>query len=438
MTEMSLTEQLCTLLHRPVTAEDRSRAAFHVLDWLGCAFIGSTTPAGRVMLEYGLSAPRGPCATIGVGEVLPEMAAFVNGAFGNVLEMDDIHRTSVLHPGPIVIPAALAAAQSAGVDGYTFLDSIVAGYEIMIRIGDSVGPGHYRYFHNTATCGPFGAAAATGVANGLSDEKLVWALGNAGSLTGGFWQMRNVNVMTKQLHNAHAARSGLVAALLARGGMTAAVCPDADQERVMRESGDKWKIFDTSFKPWPACRHAHPVIDAALKLREQLAAEDIKSVKVFTYDDAIEFCDRETPETVNQAKFSIQHVFAIVMLDGKPAMNSFEPDAFRRDDVVALRSKVMVHMSEKFCNAYPQHYGAAIEATILDGRCVRSEVSDALGDPGNPVNNDEVIAKATELMLEAGIDSRTVFSIIENTLSLASGGSLKELGSLLIEVNGED
>ena len=125
------------------------------------------------------------------------------------------------------------------------------------------------------------------------------------------------------------------------------------------------------------------------------------------------------------------------MLDGRPTLNSFEPSAFKRDDVVALRSKVRVHVSEDFCAAYPQHYGAAIEATILDGECVRSEVSDALGDPGNPVHDDQVIAKATELMLEAGIDSGTVLSIVDKTLSLASGSSLKELGSLLIEVNGE-
>ena len=84
------------------------------------------------MQDYGARQPAGPCAAIAVGEVRAETAAFVNGSYGNVLEMDDIHRTSILHPGPVVIPAALACAQAEGVAAHEFLEAMVRGYDAVM------------------------------------------------------------------------------------------------------------------------------------------------------------------------------------------------------------------------------------------------------------------------------------------------------------------
>jgi 2-methylcitrate dehydratase PrpD len=118
-------------------------------------------------------------------------AALGNGGLGNVLEMDDVDKRAVLHPGPVVVPAALAAAQDRGASGEAFLDAIVRGYEAVIRIGRAVGPGHYRYWHNTGTCGPFGSAAAAASLYGLSQEQTAWALGLAGTQASGLWQTRH-------------------------------------------------------------------------------------------------------------------------------------------------------------------------------------------------------------------------------------------------------
>ena len=156
---ISLTRQLCRILDRDVRAADRRRAALHVLDWVGCAAIGAVTPAGRVFTEPSALFGDGPCHGVGLGGgCAPAQAAFVNGGLGNVLEMDDVHRTAILHPGPVVIPAVLAAAEAGGLTGAAFLDAVVRGYEAMIRVGRSVGPTHYNHWHNTGSCGPFGAA----------------------------------------------------------------------------------------------------------------------------------------------------------------------------------------------------------------------------------------------------------------------------------------
>lgn len=440
----SLTAQLVPILRRPVSARDRERATLHVLDWVGCAVIGATTPPGQVMMNYGALQPAGPCKAIGVGDVRPETAAFVNGSYGNVLEMEDIHRTSILHPGPVVVPAALACAQSLGADAASFLDAVVRGYDAVIRIGASVGLGHYKFFHSTSTCGPFGAAAACGFLLGLDDAGLVHALGNAGTTAGGFWQVRHEDAMSKQLHNARAAQSGLVAALLASRGFTgparilegphgfyAAVCPDAKPEVVTADPEGPWLMYDTSFKPWAACRHAHSTIDATLAVRDQVDPDEVESVTVRTYSDAVAFCDRPDPATVADAKFSLPHVVAVTLIDGPPTLGSFDMAAVNRAPIAAFRPRVHLEVAEPWDSNYPEHYGAEVEFKLRDGRTIKSQAKDALGDPGNPVGDDTVIAKARELMAAGGVLPDRIEAIAEKTRALAAGGTLEDLTALL-------
>ena len=144
---------------RPVGRAERERAALHVLDWMACASAGSRTEPGLAMGRFARTLAPGPCATFAGPGLSEGDAALVNGSLGNVLEMDDFYRTAIVHPGPVLVPAALAMAQASGATGPQMLDALVKGFDIMIRLGRSVGPAHYRYFHNTATCGVFGAAA---------------------------------------------------------------------------------------------------------------------------------------------------------------------------------------------------------------------------------------------------------------------------------------
>ncbi len=440
----SLTAQLVALLARPITPADRDRATLHVLDWLGCALLGAKAAPGVAMQAYGRTLAAGGSHAIGTGRLQPESAALVNGSFGNVLEMDDIHRTSILHPGPVVIPAALAHGEAHGATAADFLDALIRGYEVVIRIGSSVGLGHYKYFHNTATCGPFGAAAAVGSLLRLTPAQMVHALGNAGTVTGGLWQVRLENAMSKQFHTGHAARAGLVAADMAKHGFTgpaqilegplgmyAAMCRDAKPAEITADPAGPWKVYDTSFKPWAACRHSHATIDAALLLRDKVKPAEVKSVTVNTYGDAKSFCDRPDPKTVVDAKFSLQHAVAVVLQDGPPVLESFELPAIVRPDLAAFRPKVTVAVTDRFNHAYPQHYGAGLMAETLDGRKIEVSVSDALGDPGNPVDDARVIAKARQLMEAAGLPAARIDSIVQKTRALADGGTLAALTALL-------
>ena len=161
----SLTERLADYLTRtrstgiPAPVIDVART--YVLDWLGSALAGTATAPGNILLEYAASQAGQGAAVIGLAEQRnADTAALINGSLSHIVEMDDVHRASVLHPGATVIPAALAVAQREQRSGLDFLTAVILGYEVCIRIGEAVGRSHYYYWHNTSTCGVFGAAAA--------------------------------------------------------------------------------------------------------------------------------------------------------------------------------------------------------------------------------------------------------------------------------------
>jgi 2-methylcitrate dehydratase PrpD len=436
----SLTEGLAALLSRPIGPADRARAALHLLDWLGCAAAGAASGTGAVFLAHAATRPPGAARVVLGPALAARDAAFANGAFGNVLEMDDVHREAILHPGPVVIPAALALAAERGAPGPALLDAIIRGYEAEIRIGRAMGAAHYRQFHPTATIGPFGAAAACAALLGLGHAALVSALGNAGTATGGVWQCRAEPVMTKQYHTAQAAAAGLEAAILAAGGLTgprlilegplglfAGMAPDARPDRVLADPGAPWLIHETSFKPWPACRHCHPAIDAALALRTQ--AGDVERVEVATYADALTFCDRAEPRSVIEAKFSLQHAVAVALAEGRPPLSAFEPDAIAR--LAPLRARVAVTRNEALTAAYPRHFGATVTLRRKDGTTLRETVPDALGDPENPLPERDLLAKARMLMASAGLAPSTTDALAAAALALAAGAPAATLNEAL-------
>lgn len=439
----SLTEQLVSVLRRPVPAEIRHRAALHVLDWVGCATLGATTETGAVFCADALGRAPGEARVIGALRIGPREAAFANGAFGNILEMDDLHKEAILHPGPVVVPAALAAAEATGASAERFLDAVVRGYEAMIRLGRSMGPAHYRHFHPTGTCGAFGAAAAVGDLLRLDDPALVFALGNAGTQAAGLWQCRNEPVMTKQLHNARAAEAGYAAACLAKGGLTgprfilegpqglfAGMAPDATPERVTAAPDAPWLIAETSIKPWPACRHAHAAIDAALILRQRCAGQLPAAIEVHTFADAVAFCDRPTPHSTIEAKFSLQHAVAATLLGGPPQLAAFDAPAIHRPEIAALRDRITLAVAEPYASAYPRRFGSGLVARFDDGTTVEASVPDALGDPENPLSEDDVVAKAEVLIAAAGLDTRETDAMVRAALALAEGGTVAALTDL--------
>lgn len=383
-------ERLAAASLRPVETDARARARLHLLDWLACV------AGARASDVAGMARAAEP-------DPLTRAALL-----GNLLEMDDVDRLGRLHPGPVIWPAALSAAREAETTMAALLDGFVAGVEAMVGLGRTLDDHHYAFWHPTATAGQAGAAVAAARVFGLGPEQAADALGHAVSLAGGLWQLRHeAGVHTKAIHAAQAALAGLWHARLARHGFRG---PRAILEgpqglwaattRVPRPlpPAGGWRLFELSLKPWPACRHAHPAIDAALALSAGALAEG--PILVETYGDALAFCDRPAPRTPGEAKFSLQHAVAVVAVRGRPALADFEPDAIADPELAAVRARVSCRVAEPFASAYPAHYGARVTA----GGAV-AEVADAWGDPERPMGLADVEAKLRALVAWGGLEA---------------------------------
>lgn len=429
---MSLTRNLVRLIRDKEVAEsDMQAAALFVLDTVSCALGALNTEPAR-MLKAVAPPEAGDTAR----------RAFYLGGLTHILEMDDLHRESVVHPGCAVIPAAWAIADERNLGSRAFLQAVLAGYEACCRIGMSVGKAHYRVWHNTSTCGPFGSAMAAAALIGLSEDQTVWALGNAGTQSSGLWEFLAASAMSKHLHTARAAESGLLAALLAQEGFTGAdrilegekgfyagLCTDSDPAAVTAEPARPWELQRTSIKPWPCCRHTHPAIDAAIALHGELGGAGVAKVAKVTvgaYRAALDVCDRPSPDDPYGAKFSLQHCVAVALADGAVVQSSF--DAQARERVADARARVALTLGPEIDAAYPNAWGAEVSLETADGRTLRMLRREAKGDPENPVTAEELSVKAQALLVDGGMTAGEAQRFIATILGLTEDRPMGELG----------
>jgi 2-methylcitrate dehydratase PrpD len=433
-----LSRDLIQLIRRkPITVSDLQRAAMFTLDAIANALAGRNTIPGEKLLLWG----RQQGADAG-------RRALVAGGLAHILETDDLHRASVTHPGCVVPPAVFCVAEREGSSGVDVLSSILQGFESMCRVGMAVGPAHYKIWHNTATCGPFGSVVAVAYLLKLSDEQTVHAFGNAGTQSSGLWQFLDTGAMSKHLHAGRGAEAGIVAADLAaldftgppeilegEKGFFAATCADAVPSAVTAEPEAPWQLTLTSIKPWPSCRHTHPAIDAALELHASLAGKEITSVSVEAYQAALDVCDRPAPESEYEAKFSLYHCVAAALDTGEVNFESFSPAS--RKGLSSLRERICASAEEPYVSDYPESWGSKVTVTTVDGETISALRTGAKGDPELALDDDEMIAKAHGLLEYAGYDNAQAQWIIDGILSLSSDsentGTTPEIVSYVCE-----
>lgn len=433
----SLSAQLsAAILTRPVTGHDLQAAALFTLDAVANIVAGRNSVPGRKLLAWQKSMSETPGTTIDKARL-----SFLYGSLCHILEVDDLHRASVVHPGCVVVPAVFAMA--AGSNGKSALSAIVRGFEACCRVGMSVGPEHYRIWHNTATCGPFGSAMAIASILGLDEAACVDALGNAGSQSAGLWQFLDTGAETKHLHAGRGAEAGLVAATLAQHGFTGApgilegdrgfyraTCPNPDKSLLLPAAADQWQLHETSIKPWPSCRHTHPAIECGLALYRQMPkGTKIRSVRVFAYQAALDLCDRIKVETAYAGKFSLQHCVATALIRGVVVFDNFEAEA--RTEAAGLRTRTSVSVVDQFQSAYPRHWGSRVEVELEDGSVISHEVADARGDPELPLTHDDMVVKARGL-LEHGRHPAPD-DLIDQVLAMPQSGTVPDLSGLMVD-----
>ena len=420
----ALTEFLAGLRYEQIPDAVLARTEDLFLDWLGSAL--ASAGAHPIPLFERYAKAMGPAD--GPARILVNrtgssayFAALVNGASSHLVEQDDLHNSSVLHPATVVFPAALAAAQDLGKSGRELLLASVAGYEAGIRIGEFLGRLHYRIFHTTATVGTLAAAVAVGKLMDFDQQRFTHLLGSAGTQAAGLWEFLRDAADSKQLHTAKAAADGLLAAYLTRDGLTGAqdilegeqgmaagMSHDADPKKLSDRLGSRWALAETSFKYHASCRHTHPAADALLELmqREGLNAADIHAVNARVHQGAIDVLGRvKVPQTVHQAKFSMGTVLGLIAVHGKAGLPEFHSLALTDPQVAAFRDKVGMVLDPEVDGAYPARWLGRVTVETVDGRTLHAAIDDPKGDPGNTLDRAELEDKFRRLVQFSGARS---------------------------------
>jgi 2-methylcitrate dehydratase PrpD len=391
-----------------------------LVDWFASAVAGKGARPVESIVRFSkaMGPANGPSEVIVARErTSPYLAALANAAASHVAEQDDVHNGSVFHPATVVFPAAVAAAQAMGASGKQLLAASVAGYEVGIRVGEFLGRSHYKVFHTTGTAGTLAAAAASGNLLGLDAHQMRHAFGSAGTQSAGLWEFLRTAADSKQLHTAHAAAAGLMAAWLAQDGFTGAdrifdgpqgmaagMSSDADPVKLTDGLGTRWATAETSFKYHASCRHTHPAADAlAQVLREyRLQPADIARVVTHVHQGAIDVLGPVVdPVTVHQSKFSMGTVLALVARFGHAGLPEFDQH-FRDAETIALRDKVQMALDPEVDGAYPRRWIGKVTVHTTDGRTLQGRVDEPKGDPGNTLTRAEITAKALQLAAFSG------------------------------------
>jgi len=408
--------------HIPGHVLDRTEDLF--LDWIGSALASKGARPIPVFERY--AERMGPAS--GKAKILVNgrgtsayFAALVNGAASHLVEQDDLHNSSVLHPATVVFSAVLAAAQDLGKSGQDLLLASVAGYEAGIRIGEFMGRSHYRIFHTTATVGTLAAAVAVGKLLNFNQEQFINLLGTAGTQAAGLWEFLRDAADSKQLHTAKAAADGLLSAYLTEDGLTGArnilegdqgmaagMSSDSDASKLSDRLGSRWALVETSFKFHASCRHTHPAADALFHLmqREGLRHEQIAKVVTRVHQGAIDVLGRvDVPQTVHQAKFSMGAVLGLIAVHGSAQLIEFRDLALTDAQVAAFREKVTMELDPEVDGAYPARWLGRVIVTTTDGRTLTAAIDDPKGDPGNTLSRPELEDKVQRLLAFSGARS---------------------------------
>jgi 2-methylcitrate dehydratase PrpD len=385
-----------------------------LLNSIGCALgVARSEPVAMAVRTLVPLAGPDRVTVLGRAERLDVLgAAFVNAIGANLLDYDDTHLRTVIHPAAPVAPVVLALAEQRGLAGSAALHAFILGMEVACRIGNSVSPAHYaRGWHITSSCGIFGAAAAGAKLLGLDAERTAHAIGIASSQSAG--TVENLPSAGKNVSVGNAARNGLFAALLAEQGYTAA--PAALEgplgwaramgdvpvvEEIVGDLGKRWEAACNTYKPYPAGIVMHAVIDACLALRREhgLKAEDIAEVVVSGEQLLLDRGDRVVTGE-RDSRVSIHHCAALAFVLGKAGLAEFEDATVHRPDIVAFRARCKAVLD----SASPR---GATTATVrtTDGRTLSATVLHAKGSLEQPLTDGEIEAKLRDSARHGGFD----------------------------------
>ncbi len=375
-----------------------------IVNWLGCAIGGSSHETlDRALAAVKLFAGPAQATVIGRTERTDALhAAFLNGISSHVLDYDDTHLKTIIHPAGPVASAAFAAAEMMTVSGSDLLTAIILGIETECRIGNAVYPDHYdRGWHITGTAGVFGAAAAVGRLLALDERRMTWALGIAATQSSGLREM--FGTMCKSFHPGRAAQNGAFSAFLAQAGFDSSersieaprgfanvLSTKQDYGEILNDLGKRWETSLNTYKPFACGIVIHPTIDGCQQIRAELgdAVREIERVELVTHPLVLELTGKTAPKTGLEGKFSVYHAAAAALLRGDGSPAAFTDEAVSDPEIVALRGRVTAASDKSIAEE-----SVRIAVNLKDGRRIERFVRHAIGSLERPLSRAELETK---------------------------------------------
>lgn len=464
-----------TVVQRLAQLADRTRAqglpeglrddvARRVLDLLGnsLAATGQTSATAVTAVVRGWGGPQDATA-VGTGLRVPAAAAaLVNGTLAHSLDFDDTHLPSVLHPSSSVVPAALAAGEAAGASGAAVLDAAGVGIEVAVRLGmggydRAAGASEFfeRGQHATSICGAVGAAVAAATVGGLDVDQIAHAAGIAASMGSGLLEANRTGGTVKRVHCGWAAHGGVVAADLARHGLTGpptvvegrfgflhAFCGErADVEAVVDGLGDTWELPGIFFKPYPCNHFTHAGIDAALQLRASgLRPEDVAGIELGAPTSVLRTIgepaqEKARPRSGYHAAFSGPYTVAAALTGGGGLgvfHEDFTDEAAADPERLRLAALVRCVPDARCDEIFPRQFPAVLRVTTRDGGRQEVRVDANRGGPQAPLSSEE-LAEKFRLNAARVLPQDTAARVAERTLGLPAA---PDVAALMADVRG--
>ena len=415
----------------------RKEAARTLLNWTGCALGGSRNEAVGIAIAALSPLFGNPNATLLGRKERADMmnAALINGIASHVLDFDDTHLRTIIHPAGPVVSAILAFSETRPVSGTDFLNAMVLGVETECRIGNAVYPAHYdRGWHITGTAGVFGSAAAVGKLLNLNEQQMVWALGIAATQPVGLREM--FGSMNKAFHPGRAAQSGMLAALLAEKNFTSSdhgieaksgwanvLSTERNYAEITEKLGRTYEISVNTYKPFACGVVMHPAIDGCIQLRNQykLTADQIEHIELRVHPLVLELTGKKTPQKGLDGKFSIYYATAVSIVEGAAGEQQFTDAAVRNPVTVALRDRVSTVIDPAIKDDQVR-----IAITLKDGRHLDKFIEHAVGSRERPMSDQDLERKFTGLAdgVLSAAQTRRVMDLCWNI------GSAKDAGAI--------
>ncbi len=396
----------------PAPAVEAARRA--MLDCLGVMLAGSIDPPARIVQAVAEAEGGAPlCTVVGTGRRTGAVwAALANGTAAHALDFDDTNFAMMGHPSAPVLAAALAAGELALADGRALVHAFLLGFEVETTLAEVVNPAHYEHgWHATCTLGTMGAAAAAARLLGLDADQTRTALAVAASQASGLKE--NFGTMTKPFHAGHAARSGVLAALLAREGWTASHQALEGPQGFLRvlgvgelsmdrlaTLGAPWKILTTgvAVKPYPSCACTHSIIDSALELHRVhgIRAPQVAEVTVGVSARVPRILIHSNPRTGLEGKFSGEYAAAAALAEGRIGISTFTDAKVQDSAIRALMGRVRVVVDPTIASDLEHHVWTRVRARLTDGREVEIAPRPVPGHPTHPMTMEALRDKFSE------------------------------------------